>query len=63
MDREREEAIRETLETYGSEGVKLLVHELLLLRRERHRTKLESEEASETRGRAKECKDLLQLFS
>jgi len=45
-----------------TEGVMLLA-ELLSLRRERHRDKLENNESEEFRGRAKECKDLLHILS
>lgn len=44
-----------------SEGV-LLVCELLRLRRSGHKDKLESTESEETRGRSKECRDLLKLL-
>lgn len=63
MSNEREEKIRETLASYGPSDVKSLVLELVTLRRERHRSKLENQESSEVRGRAKECKDLIQIFS
>lgn len=38
------------------------MEKFLQLRRERFRDSLESFENSEIRGRAKECKELLQLF-
>jgi len=63
MSKDREEKIRDTLASYGAGEVKSLVMELVTLRRERHRSKLENGESSEVRGRAKECKDLIQIFS
>lgn len=58
--REREPEILERLKTH-QEATKLF-SELLAIRRERHRDKLEKGEDNEVRGRAKECKDLLQLL-
>jgi hypothetical protein len=63
MSKEREAKILETLEPYRQQETLRLVVELLTLRRERHRDRLESEESEELRGRAKECKDLLSFLS
>ena len=59
---DRETEILEALPSVAHErGVKLLI-ELFTIRREKHRDKIESNEDPITRGRAKECKDLLNLF-
>jgi hypothetical protein len=44
-----------------SEGIRL-VCDLLLLKREKYRDKLESMESDEIRGRSKECRDLLAIL-
>jgi len=62
MQPDRETEILEALPAVAHErGVKLLL-ELFALRREKHRDKLENNEDATIRGRAKECKDLLNLF-
>lgn len=63
MNRDRESELLELLSPYKGQGVLNHVTELLTLRRERHRDRLEKAEEAEFRGRAKECKDLIQLFS
>ncbi len=63
MSKEREGEIIDALKGYGASEVTRLISELLSLRRERHRDRLETDDAPEVRGRAKECKDLLQIFS
>lgn len=62
MSKEREAELVETLQSYKHTEAFRLAGELLALRRERHRDRLEGGEDSEVRGRAKECKDLLQIF-
>lgn len=62
MSEYREPALEEQLVLRKhQEGLTAMI-ELLQLRRERYRDKLESTENPEMRGRAKECKDLLQIF-
>lgn len=61
--KEREAKIVDLLQSYKHQEIPTLLVELLTIRRERHRDKLEREEFAEVRGRAKECKDLLLLFS
>ncbi len=58
----REGVLMELLQSYTGQEVAGLVVELLTIRRERYRDKLERQESPEHRGRAKECKDLLQIF-
>jgi len=62
MSKEREAELVETLQSYKHTEAFRLAGELLVLRRERHRDRLEGSEDSEVRGRSKECKDLLQIF-
>ena len=63
MSREREAVVIEALtERKFQEGL-ILMAELLTLRRERHRDRLEGSEDPVARGRAKECKDLLRFLS
>lgn len=63
MSREREEQIEESLNSFISPEVRSLVIELLQLRRERWRDKLEKEESNQIRGKSLECKDLLDIFA
>lgn len=63
MSDNREADIIEVLRTYKHSEVVTLITELFSIRRERYRDKLESSEQEQVRGRAKECKELLQLFS
>lgn len=63
MSKEREGEIIDTLVSYGPSEVTRLISELLSLRRERYLEKLEAGESDQVRGRSKECKDLLQIFS
>ena len=63
MSREREAEIIETLESYKGQPTLSLVTELLVLRRSRHRDKLENDLNPINGGRSKECKDLLQILS
>lgn len=63
MSKEREYEIEKQLEAHKHQSVPVLIKELLTLRRERHRDKLENGENVDVRGRAKECKDLLQILS
>lgn len=62
MSKEREAEIAETLSNLRHTEAAVLITELLTLRRERHRDRLEKEENGEIRGKAQECKDLLQIF-
>ena len=62
MSKEREAEIEELLSQRKHNEVATLVLELLTLRRERHRDRLEREENGEVRGKAQECKDLLHIF-
>lgn len=62
-DPTREEVIMETLKSLRSSDACRLMAELLGLRRERLRDRLEGSDNPEARGRAKECKDLIQLLS
>ena len=59
---ERENEIEDRLALLRHTEVATLTAELLKLRRERHRDKLEGSEDPVMRGRAKECKDLLHIF-
>jgi hypothetical protein len=63
VSKEREAQIVEQLEPYRQQQVLKLVSELLQIRRERHRDRLEREEHAESRGAAWECKALLQFLS
>jgi hypothetical protein len=63
MSKEREAELVETLQSYKHTEAFRLAGELFALRRERHRDRLEGSEDAEVRGRSKECKDLLQIFS
>ncbi len=63
MSKEREKEIEERLIANKHQEVSVLFIELFTLRRERHRDKLEGAEDVNVRGRAKECKDLLYIFS
>jgi hypothetical protein len=63
MNRECEEQIEDALNSFISPEVKSLVVELLQLRRERWRDKLEKEENDQVRGKSLECKDLLDIFA
>ena len=61
-DREKQGKLEEYLrKEVDSPQVKALV-ELLALRREGYRTKLESSEEGENRGKAQECSGLLKIF-
>ena len=63
MSKEREaEILTQLVSIKEMEPVRLFA-ELLALRRERWRDKLEKREGDEFSGRALECKDLLQIFS
>lgn len=55
--------IHDLLVAYKHSEVATLIVELLEMRREKWRDKLEGSENDQVRGRAKECKELLQLFS
>jgi len=61
-NRKREDELLKVLEGYKGHEVPVLVAELLTLRRERHRDKLEVAEDPAKRGRALECKDLLNIL-
>jgi len=63
MNKEREDEIKETIQSYKHTEVAKLLLELLSLRRERFRDNLESGEDPLVRGRAKECKDLIHILS
>jgi len=60
---DRKSEIIKKLEVYKQSEALRLVVELINLRRDKYRDKLESAENSEARGRAKECKDLSRIFS
>ena len=62
MSKERIKEIQDILVSYKDMESIILLREMIALRREQHRNRLEGEESAEVRGRAKECKDLLQLF-
>ena len=63
MSKDREVEIAEILSNSKHMELYILCKELFTLRRERHRDKLERQEDNQLRGRALECKDLLQIFS
>jgi len=63
MSKEREGEIEGLLQDYRKQEVPMLLIELLTLRRERHRDSIERTENPEVRGKSKECKDLLEIFS
>jgi hypothetical protein len=63
MSREREAELVEILNAYKGQEVLSRVLELFTIRRERFRDRLENEENAEMRGRAKECKEMIQIFS
>ena len=57
-----EQEIRERLELEKhTTGIQLIL-ELLRIKRERYRDKLESMENEEIRGRSKECRDLVAIL-
>ena len=57
-----EQEIRERLELEKhTTGIHLIL-ELLRIKRERYRDKLESGGSDEIRGRSKECKDLIEIL-
>lgn len=60
--RERIAEIEELLRRHKESEPMRLVIELYTLKRERYRNRLEEEESDQVRGRAKECKDFLQIF-
>ena len=60
MDRETE--LLERLKLLGHTEAYTTIVEILKIRRERYRDKLENIDNPETRGKAKECKDLLQIL-
>lgn len=62
MSKDKEEELVQKIKTCGQSEAVRAFRELFTLRRERHRDRLESEESAEVRGKAKECRDLLQLF-
>lgn len=62
MTAKEDELIVELSRFKGSDCLNL-VTKLMTSRREKYRDKLESAESPEIRGRAKECKDLIRLFS
>ena len=55
--------IKDILHRYQDTEAVMLIKELLTLRREQWRDKLESSENDQVRGRAKECKELLHFLS
>ena len=62
MDREREAELKDLLISQKhQEGVAAFI-ELLAIRREQHRDRLEREEDAVVRGKSQECKALLQIF-
>ena len=63
MDKPRENEIFDILRELKHQNSLVLLNELLQLRRERYRDRLEKEDNREYGGRALECKDLLQIFS
>jgi hypothetical protein len=63
MSIDRESELIELIGKYAKQEPLLSISELLILRREKYRDKLESQNDEEKRGRAKECKDLLQFIS
>lgn len=62
MDKPRETVIEEFLLAHAGGEVLMYMAELLTIRREKWRDKLEGQNNDEHRGRAKECKDLLQII-
>ena len=62
MSKERETVILKTLEAYKEGETARLIKELITLRRERYRDRLEKDPTEVFSGRALECKDLLQIF-
>ena len=63
VSKERIKEIQDILASYKDMESMILLRELIMLRREQHRNRLEGEESAEVRGRAKECKDLIQIFT
>lgn len=62
MSKEREAEICEILSNLKHTEAAVLIQELLYLRRERYRDRLEKEDSGEIRGKAQECKDMLHIF-
>lgn len=62
MSTDRETEIEELLKANSDQQVPRLLVELLALRREKYRDKLEKSDNPDTRGRAKECRDLSDIL-
>lgn len=58
----REQELEEYIHNHRHSEVGIFVRELLALRREKYRDKLEGANSDELRGRAKECKDMLNIL-
>jgi len=63
MSKEREVELLDIIESQKHLALGAAVKELLSIKRERYRDKLESGEDQVARGRSKECKDLMALLS
>ena len=63
MSEDREAQLVEIITAFKHSETARAVVELLTLRREHYRDRLEASENAEVRGKSKECKDLIQLFS
>ena len=62
MSKERDQEIIDQLLPRASMGTMKLMLELIALRRERYRDRLEREENPVVRGHSLECKEILTLF-
>lgn len=63
MSEDRQVQLEETIKAHKHGEVASAFAELIALRREMYRDKLEKAENEQIRGKSLECKDLLQLFS
>lgn len=62
MDQEREQEIVNRLAELRHSEVATLLTEYLMARREKYRDQLERVNSDELRGKAQECRNVLQLF-
>ena len=62
MSKEREAELEDNLANLKHQETAKIIVELLAIRRERYRDRLEKEENAVFRGKAQECSELIQLF-
>ena len=62
MGKEREAELKDLLVSLKHQETAVAIIELLTIRREQYRDRLEREEDPVVRGKSQECKALLQIF-